>query len=403
MRFLLIYLLCSSLTTLSYASQACRSLFSQSLSPVEVVKNRTAEVIKEIESRSDALPLALTETNIFKIRAKRNDLTKILYSKKIIEASAESYKYQDKLIIYKILKHYIGKNLLDRFHPVTMGLKEFLSEQGLLDSKGVVRANRELIGEALKKKFPSGFIIKPTIGFASDGKSFFKDMSEVVELLADSERSELYDPDQYLNSFVHAKGKTSVSGEKFIIQGLLHGIEGLSDASPVGSMNEYRVHSFYDQVVEGATLSRWKLSADQNAVARINKYTQDFLNLLPKKFLNRQAWAFDVFEAPNGELTIIEINTNRGEETNWSGFLKNPKVLGGYIRHLEQKYGWRFEGFSGWRLRNDLANLQPALNAFVSKFWNKTVNSLLERIWKKSPDSINNEKTDLTVGEQIDD
>jgi hypothetical protein len=373
----------------------------QKKSPHEFVRSRTQEIIRDIESRPAIPAKDLVAPASYKIKAKRNEVTKILYKQNLVEASEQSYKYQDKLILYKILEHYLDKVSLNKFHPVTKGLKEFLSEQGFFDNFGNIKTTREALVKALRTQFPNGFIVKPAIGFASDGKSFFKDMDEVADLLMQPKGSDLYKVEEFGKAFSHELGQAPVSGEKFIIQGLLNGIKNLTESSPIGSMNEYRVHSFYDNVINGATLSRWKIKADQTAVLRVNKFTQDFLNLLPKKFVNRQAWAFDVFEAPTGELTIIEINTNRGEKTNWSGFLKNPKVLGGYVRHLEQNYGWHFEGLSGWRLRNNLGNLQPAFNVLIEKYWSKTLNFVLEKIWKKPAFLINKEKIDEAVAEEV--
>lgn len=321
------------------------------------VEQATQQVIEEIDSRSGEAPVELTDARELTIEAKRNALVRgILYREGIVEISDYSLFLTDKLIASKILEHYLGQDF-SRFHMKTVGLKEFLDQHRIVDETGQVIRSRQAIKEIIKLEFPSGIIAKPPVGFDSAGKSFYSNLDDIVDLIIDGQ-NEFYDKSQFSSPFKADFARRFTSGEKFILQAKLDGAMGVSSDRSAGSFDEYRVHSFYNQVVEGATLNRWDGKNSKEDIVRINAFVQEFLDKLPPSMTNRQAWSFDVFKLPNGDLKIIEINTNRGLNANWSDWVRHPYVLGAYVRHLEKYYRWRFKGIAGWLLRHNMGGLK---------------------------------------------
>ncbi len=321
------------------------------------VANATKQVIEEIDIRSELPPAQLTEPREIEIKATRNALTKgVFYKDGIVEISDYSLFLTDKLIAAKVLEHYLGEEF-STFHMKTVGLKEFLEHNRIVDSNGKVIRSKKMIIEILKIEFPNGFIAKPPVGYDSNGKSFFSDIEEVAELIVKAD-NEFYDQKDFKSPFKADFARRFTSGEKFIFQAKLDGAMGVSTDRAAGSFDEYRVHSFYNKVVEGATLNRWDGKNSKEDIIKVNAFVQEMLNKLPASMSNRQGWSFDVFKLPNGQLKVIEINTNRGLLANWSDWLRHPWVLGAYVRHLEEHYRWKFKGFSGWLLRNNMGGLK---------------------------------------------
>jgi hypothetical protein len=122
---------------------------------------------------------------------------------------------------------------------------------------------------------------------------------------------------------------------------------------------EYRVHTLYGRVVPGASLPRWESDPDPRTVAKVESFAQKFLDRLPSELKYRQAFAFDIYVHPQEGLSLIEINTNHGEEGNWSGFLKEPKVFASYVRLLARDYGWKFDPAVATDIFSGLGNLKP--------------------------------------------
>lgn len=321
------------------------------------VANTTKQVIEEIDVRTELPPVQLTEPREVEIKATRNALTKgVFYKDGIVEISDYSLFLTDKLIAAKVMEHYLGDDY-KKFHMKTVGLKEFLQHNHIVDESGKVIRSKQAIVEILKLEFPHGFIAKPPVGFDSNGKSFFSDIEEVAELIVKGD-NELYNQSEFSVPFKADFARRFTSGEKFILQAKLDGAMGVSTDRAAGSFDEYRVHSFYNKVVEGATLNRWDGANSKEDILKVNAFVQEMLDKLPASMSNRQGWSFDVFKLPNGELKVIEINTNRGLLANWSDWLRHPWVLGAYVRHLEEHYKWKFKGFSGWLLRHNLGGLK---------------------------------------------
>ncbi len=325
--------------------------------PAAWVASASRQVIEEIDLRSEVPPAELTRGREIEIKATRNALTKgVFYKEGIVEISDYSLFLTDKLIAAKVLEHYLGDDF-SKYHMKTVGLKEFLDRNGIVDQSGRVIRSRAAIKEILKIEFPHGFIAKPPVGYDSNGKSFFSDLDEVADFIVKGD-NELYEQSEYRSPFKADFARRFTSGEKFIFQAKLDGAMGVSTDRAAGSFDEYRVHSLYNKVVEGATLNRWDGKNSKEDILRVNAFVQEMLDKLPASMSNRQGWSFDVFKLPNGELKVIEINTNRGLLANWSDWLRHPYVLGAYVRHLETHYRWKFKGFSGWLLRHNLGGLK---------------------------------------------
>ncbi len=139
-----------------------------------------------------------------------------------------------------------------------------------------------------------------------------------------------------------------------MIMGMIEGT-GLSN-SKYGEANEFRVHSLFGNVIKGATETRWYTPQDSAKIEAVDSFVQSLLANMPKGFSQRMGYSFDVFITPHGDLQLIEVNTNRGERTNWSGFLRTPRTIGAYARHVRDNYNWTIEGTEGWMFYNNLAN-----------------------------------------------
>jgi len=354
----------------------------RTLGPDKYLSQILDNYFEQTKEFSDEAPLALTNPRDLKIKALRNPLTKLLYSEGILEASDRSLLLCDKLFASKVMEHYLGNKEFKNYHLKTEGLKSFLTKFKIVDSNGLVIKSKMEIMAILEMEFPKGFLVKPAVGMKSSGKNFYLDKHEVVELIL-KQNGDIYQPEEYKTPHHWERVRRFATGERFVFQELLPGSLGEGE-SDYGDLHEYRVHSFYDKVVDGATETRWrgaKNSEEQNI--KVNKYVQSFLDKLPKELTNRQAWSFDVFDLPNGQMKIIEINTNRGDKGNWSGYLVAPKTLGAYVRHLEQKFGWNFQGFSGWRLRHNLANIRKNWEVDKWEYWEELKEWYQEKIVKK--------------------
>ncbi len=353
-----------ALATNLNCSKAVKKLLLSTSSSYSHLNQVTSKVIGEISARPEINPSKILSPLSVNIRARRNDLVDFLYQRDLIEASSLTRLYLDKLIMAKVLEKYLGP-AFDRFHPKTLGLKEFLSKHKLVDSFGAITADHSRIALAFEEEFPNGFILKPALAWNSGGKGFFTDQTAIVESLLRPD-SEIYKSSEFLDPYraIADNEEVITSGEKLIIQARIAGTV-LSDSSHpagTGEAMEYRVHSLYNKVVTGATRNRWGVEVhDEVLVKRIEDFVQDLLGRLPMKLTNRQAWSFDVFVTESGDMKLVEINTNRGLQTNWSGFLHYPWVVGAYVRHLELQYGWSFLGPSGWLLRNNLGNIKASL------------------------------------------
>jgi len=348
------------------------------IGPSEWITTSINDFINQTNDLDEEVPEALFREREVNIPAKRNPFRNILYKEDLVEASDRTLFMFDKLFMARLLEKYLGADF-KKVHPKTDGLKEFLQKHKIINSSGRVIKTEQELRAILELEYPKGFILKPPVGMSSAGKSFYKDHHEIIELIMKQD-GEIYSPDEVTKPFHWEGVRRFTSGERYIIQETLDGTSGLDGFGDYGDLNEFRVHSFYNQVVDGATETRWYTKNSEARNKQVNEFVQDILDKLPKKFTNRQAWSFDVFWLPNGEMRLIEVNTNWGEPGNWSGFFRTPKTLGAYVRHFEKNFNWKFKGFSGHLLRHNLGNLKNHINHDKYEYWEDLKNWFDEKV-----------------------
>lgn len=347
-------------------AQTCVDLFhiksriiasqNNSSSSLLFLEAQVQKVISEF-ARTDSVNYKVPRDLTLRIRAKRDSLTQVIYDLDVVARGETPRLMSDKLIMAKVMQRVLREKYAN-YHPPVLGLKEFLILKNLIDSRGNVVASRKRIDDALREEFPQGFIIKPTVGWSSSGKTFYKDRERVLTLLRQA-NNELYKPEEIFSDFISDLYRVPTSGEKYMIMGLIKGTSATSKNAQFGEANEFRVHSFYNKVVPEATQTRWYTAVDPVKLKKIEDYIQEFLNSMPPGFAKQSAYSFDVFMTVTGQMQIIEVNTNRGDANNWSGFLRVPHVIGAYARLLKQDYNWQILGVEGWMFYNNLAHVIP--------------------------------------------
>ncbi len=312
------------------------------------------------------------EPSIRKItcRANRNSWLEAVYEAGLVEASTWTRDLTDKLIMAKVLQRLLGDQFA-RFHPRTLGLKEFLCENGLLDKDGSLAATESQLALAFDSVFPKGFVVKPTTDFNSLGKEsviYFKKDAVLKDLLS----AKLYRAGEVFEATASEFLWGAIaSGERFMVQENAQSAVGLESVVEAKIFPEVRTHTFGNRCVPGTVYVRWReqnFKFDSQNLQRAYAFTEELLGLLPRAFVDRQAWSLDIAVFPNGKLQIIEVNSNRGKPLQWSGFMSRPNVLRAYTRFFETEMKMRFEGISGWLLRLGLANWGKFLyKKFVEK------------------------------------
>jgi hypothetical protein len=346
----------------AHGAPFCSEIFlaqhsAQPLSPSTVfLEQQVSKVIESIDN-SNQSKFEIPRDLQLNIRAKRDALTSVLYSLDVVSRTEVGRLLSDKLILAKVLKKYLGEKFF-YFHPPTQGLKEFLVLHKFVDLSGKVIATRAQLIEAFNKDFPNGFIVKPTTGWSSSGKTFYIDREVILQLLLKGD-SDLYRQKDFNELFQSDLYDAPTSGEKFMLMGLIKGTSVTSKDSTYGEANEFRVHSFYRKIVSGATQTRWYTPFTVEKLNQVETFVQNFLDLMPRGFSHQMAYSFDIFITSEGIPQIIEVNTNRGRQENWSGFLRVPEVVGSYARLLKEDYNWQIQGVEGWMIYNNLANAIP--------------------------------------------
>ncbi len=131
--------------------------------PVSFLDLQVQKVVQRIENEGGRTDFSFHDVDL-KLRAKRDEIMNIYYQRNLVEASEITLLLSDKLVMAKILEKYLGPRFTE-FHPPTMGLKEFLIKNKLVNANGVVKADRLTLEKALDSAFPQGFIIKPPVGW----------------------------------------------------------------------------------------------------------------------------------------------------------------------------------------------------------------------------------------------
>lgn len=272
------------------------------------------EAVREERRRASApAPRNLGEAEI---APTRNALLKWLYAKGVVEASLYSGHLSDKLFCYQLINDALPG------HPL------------LARSCSVSEIGRDAAER--RARFPAGYVVKPTGEMDSNGQNLFLDGEDFFAQGNSRPETEVVNPITGLVS----------SGEKFFAQENLGAREG-----------ELRLHTLEAEVIPGATFTRWDTDWDLPKFAQAEAALRDFLSALPTWLTARQAWSVDLMEKKDGSFGIVEINTNRGLERQWSGDMMNPDVMQAYVLHLEASYGAKFLGESGELFRSAKADL----------------------------------------------
>lgn len=279
-------------------------------------------------------------------------LQDVIFRHQIVEASDYSRLMSDKLFQVKYLTRVAPR--VAGFFPKTWGLREFLEQHKLLGADGTLKPNSTAaLLKAFERAFPEGAVVKPVAGYNTGGKGFF--INETAALAQELSLT----PQKFLGSdraFLFASPELGLaSGEGWIVQELLRArVQGRTvDGKPP----EYRVHTFEGKVVTNATESRWLVAGEKN-FPQVDAYVQKFLDLIPEAHLKRQAWGLDVVQLGPNDFRIIEINTNRGQPIQWSGYLISSLQLGAHVRHWEQVGAFKLEGPVAEIFRRNRANLE---------------------------------------------
>ncbi|MCO5142235.1 MAG: hypothetical protein M9962_03995 [Oligoflexia bacterium] len=261
----------------------------------------------------------------------RNCFLDWIYKNNYIDHSAYSAHLSDKLFFYEFIKT-ISPDRIDDFLPLTKGVSPYV-KNGRIDL------------DKIENDFGPDFIVKPCSDMDSSGGRLIRGKLELEHDF--SIRSH-----DYMEKKISPLTGIISSGEAYLIQKIVGEPE-----------REYRLHSFFDQTVRGATFTRWDQKWVQDELVAAESFLQKFLDSLPKKALYRQAWSFDVMRAKEG-FKIIEVNTNRGKPQSWSGDLSNPDTLAAYVNLFESLYGAKFLGENAEKLRKGEGNLRHFLKKF---------------------------------------
>jgi hypothetical protein len=252
---------------------------------------------------------------------------------------------------------------LTQFHPHTVGLIQFMRKYDLGTSAATL-APIEKIEAALRKEFSTEAILKPTTVINTGGETglYLFSTKSILEAFEKREQS-LMTALERQAPFKSELIDRVASGEEFLLQENIASIAGYEVLDKAKQHQEVRIHTYEDQVIRGGSFSRWSVNEikNQDMFYWAQDFVQEFLNTLPKDFLVGQAWGLDLLVFENKVIRILEINTNRGEKGQWTGFLSRPQVMGAYTRMIEQKKDVRFAGFSGFLLRNNFGNITKHL------------------------------------------
>jgi hypothetical protein len=288
---------------------------------------------------------------LIQTRATRNAWLKAVYANELVRHDQETLKLADKLYSARKFAALLGDAHLG-FFPKTLGLREFCEQENLSQASSPQQWRK-----ALEKEFPKDVIIKPCAVINTGGETpgyFFGIDAVLAALQKDSNVRLACDRPAHFHSPLLNQ---IVSGEEFILQENVPVAAGYPSKHSK-SYSEIRIHTYENQVLRNAMFSRWAVTpveGDQKFyIAR--DLVEKFLALLPEDFARKHAWSLDVFVFDNGYARIIDLNTNRGQALQWSGYLARPELLGAYTRLFEKKKSVRFAGWQGLVLRANWGN-----------------------------------------------
>lgn len=265
-------------------------------------------------------------------RATRNDFLAWIYESALVRADEFTAHTADKLFFAKLLDTY-APEAYAAFHPRTFSVAELgASPSAFLKDMQV--------------------IAKPVAGMNGEGGRIYPSTYEFLAYLSQ-------DPSLFGAGGPSALTNLLSSGERYLVQ------EKVGGRGP-----ELRLHTMEGRVVKGATFTRWDEHWDAALFAEAERAMQDFLDLLPAWFVDRQAWSADLLRGQDG-FKLIEVNTNRGKPAQWSGDLSLPDVLSAYARHLESYYGADFSQAGGPELLAGQGNLEKFVKKFGAEAWER--------------------------------
>ncbi len=323
------------------------------LTPHAFVDDRVSRILRDLKGRPPRVRPSESVNVSIPVAASKSQWLMAVYGKQLVDASNSTGLLSDKLLFYEVAKREVGLDV-DKFLVRTVGLRDFLVQEGLVSADGRLSADGDKIEASLFKIFKAGFVARPAVGVAprETGRGLFKTTDDFVAELLKTDTF-LYRPD-HRNRAVRSTILDEVaSGEAIVLQ------EDLSSKQPGKFVwREARVHTYEGRVIPDANTNYWIANGhlSKQEVAGAQKFVGDFLALLSPGLLARQAMSFDVLILPNGELKISDVVTNRGRKVAWSQYLDQPRVIGAYTRHFEQYAGIHFTGFSGLLLRKNAGN-----------------------------------------------
>lgn len=357
--------------------------------PHAFVDERVTRILRDLKGRAPRARTSETVSVSIPAWSSKSQWLQSVYSKQLVDASNSTGLLSDKLLFYEVAKRELGPSVVDRYVVRTVGLRDFLVNEGLVDNDGRLTADGDKIDSSLFKVFQSGFVARPAVGVAAreTGRGLFKESDEFVAELLKSD-SFLYRPDHRKRPVRStmldeiASGEAIVLQEDLLSQGRIASVAPTAPGAvskiskpsfvakltgkipvpkPVGARppwREVRVHTYESRVVTDATPNFWVREgrATKQETEAAQKFVAQFLGLLPQALLSRQALSFDVLVLESGELKIVDLVTNRGRKAAWSGYLDQPRVIGAYARHFEQFAGVRFAGLGGYLIRKNAGN-----------------------------------------------
>ncbi|MCM2280706.1 MAG: hypothetical protein NDI61_02535 [Bdellovibrionaceae bacterium] len=331
------------------------------------MEKRAAAVYAALLSRPPrGLPSA---TVLVATSSKKGPWLASLYERNLVEASAQTERLSDKLIMFRVLEQAIGFKAA-QYYPRTLGLKEFLEKHRLVDNQGRLQADGERIEQALFAEFPAGFVVRPAVGVApmETRKGLYPEGDEFIAALV-AGKFPGYEPKHFRRPVSSHILDDVASGEAVVLQDDVILRAESRKKLKSRTYREVRVHTYENKVVADSIPTRWvqETNVDEESARRVEVFVGEFLDALPSRMLSRQAWGVDVAVFDNGELLITDIVTNRGRKIQWSSYLEQPRIIGAYARHFEREAGLRFEGVAGLLMRNNFGNYFPYWDTRIEK------------------------------------
>lgn len=341
--------------------------------PSEFVDERVTKILRELKGRPPRVRNSQQPVDIkTPIWSSKSQWLNSIYGRGLVDSSKATGFLSDKLLFYEIAKRELGVNA-DRYLVRTVGLRDFLVREGLVDASGRIIADGDQIESKLYQVFPTGFVARPAVGVAprETGRGLFGDSDGFVAELIQSDTF-LYRPDHRKRPVRSTVLDEIASGEAIVLQEDIlarRAVDrGLRAGVATKGWREVRIHTYEGRVVADAKPNFWVRDdnlTDQE-IFSAQKFVAEFLRQLSPQLLNRQAWSIDVLllddviQAVPGsgvvEMKIADIVTNRGRRGGWSGYLEQPRVIGAYTRHFETFAGVKFVGIGGHVLRRNAGN-----------------------------------------------